>query len=96
MCSLLTAYVFILGDDDGHFLMDKETGEIKLIRGFGERPPTPALHLQVMVRLMWSVLALGLEDNQSHHSVFLSPSRHIKMTTPGNFLLLQCWSEFWQ
>ncbi len=62
MCLSVTVFMFILGDDDGHFLMDKETGEMKLIRGFKDRPTTPALNLQVMVRLTYSVLAVGLKD----------------------------------
>lgn len=42
--------MFVLGDDDGHFLMDRETGEVKLIRGVRDRLATPELHLHVMVR----------------------------------------------
>ncbi|XP_042351467.1 cadherin-related family member 5 [Plectropomus leopardus] len=42
------SYAILSGDDDGHFLMDKETGEIKLIRGVGDKLTTPELHLQVM------------------------------------------------
>ncbi|KAK2842200.1 hypothetical protein Q5P01_012400 [Channa striata] len=37
------------GDDDGHFLMDRKTGEVKLIQGVRNRLATPELHLQVMV-----------------------------------------------
>ena len=48
----VTVFVFILGDNDGHFLMDKDTGEMKLIRGVGDRLTTPELQLQVMVRLI--------------------------------------------
>lgn len=62
MCTCVTVFVFMLGDDDGHFLMDKDTGEVKLIRGVGDRLTTPELQLQVMVRLTYSVLVLGLKN----------------------------------
>ncbi|XP_037622875.1 cadherin-related family member 5 [Sebastes umbrosus] len=42
------SYAILSGDDDGHFLMDRETGEVKLIRRVGDRLTTPELHLQVM------------------------------------------------
>ncbi|TDH09699.1 hypothetical protein EPR50_G00089570 [Perca flavescens] len=42
------SYAILSGDDDGRFLMDAETGEVKLIRGIGDRLATPELHLQVM------------------------------------------------
>ncbi|KAF1386646.1 hypothetical protein PFLUV_G00097040 [Perca fluviatilis] len=42
------SYAILSGDDDGRFLMDPETGEVKLIRGIGDRLSTPELHLQVM------------------------------------------------
>ncbi|XP_078112990.1 uncharacterized protein LOC144522075 [Sander vitreus] len=42
------SYAILSGDNDGHFLMDSETGEVKLIRGIGDRLKTPELHLQVM------------------------------------------------
>lgn len=58
----VTAFVFALGDDDGRFLMDRETGEVKLTRGVKDRLTTPELHLQVMVRLTYSVFAVGMKD----------------------------------
>ncbi|XP_070827416.1 cadherin-related family member 5 isoform X1 [Chaetodon trifascialis] len=42
------SYAILSGDDDGHFLMDRETGEMKLIQGVIDRLTTPELHLQVM------------------------------------------------
>ncbi|XP_034390515.1 cadherin-related family member 5 [Cyclopterus lumpus] len=42
------SYAIISGDDDGRFLMDRETGEVKLIHVVGDRLTTPELHLQVM------------------------------------------------
>ncbi|XP_041794580.1 cadherin-related family member 5 [Chelmon rostratus] len=42
------SYAILSGDDDGHFLMDRETGEVKLIHGVRDRLTTPVLHLQVM------------------------------------------------
>lgn len=54
--------VFTLGDNEGHFLMDKETGEMKLIHGFRDRLTTPALHIKVMVRLAFSVSLAALQD----------------------------------
>ncbi|XP_035520778.1 cadherin-related family member 5 [Morone saxatilis] len=42
------SYSILSGDDDGRFLMDSKTGEVKLIRGFRDRLTTPTLHLQVM------------------------------------------------
>ncbi|XP_056242605.1 cadherin-related family member 5 [Seriola aureovittata] len=42
------SYSILSGDDDGRFLMDKETAEVKLTRGVRDRLTTPALHLQVM------------------------------------------------
>ncbi|TMS05437.1 Cadherin-related family member 5 [Larimichthys crocea] len=41
-------YAILSGDDDGRFLMDSETGEMKLIHGVFDRLTTPVLHLQVM------------------------------------------------
>lgn len=52
----------MLGDDDQRFLMDRETGEVKLTRGVTDRLSNPALNLQVMVRLTYLVLALDLKD----------------------------------
>ncbi|GAA6230427.1 uncharacterized protein LOC108875146 [Lates japonicus] len=42
------SYAILSGDDDGYFLMDRETGEVKLIQGVRDRLTTPLLHLQVM------------------------------------------------
>ncbi|KAL7402387.1 hypothetical protein ABVT39_014271 [Epinephelus coioides] len=42
------SYTILSGDDDGHFEMDRETGEMKLIHGVGDKLTTPELHLQVM------------------------------------------------
>ncbi|XP_054475487.1 cadherin-related family member 5 [Anoplopoma fimbria] len=42
------SYSILSGDNDGHFLMDRETGEVKLIRGIEDKLTTPELHLQVM------------------------------------------------
>ncbi|XP_029992526.1 cadherin-related family member 5 [Sphaeramia orbicularis] len=42
------SYAILSGDDDGRFLMDKQTGEMRLTRGVRDRLTTPALHLQVM------------------------------------------------
>lgn len=51
MYTLVNVLVFMLGNDDGRFLMDKETGEMKLIHSIRDRLETPVLHLKVMVRL---------------------------------------------
>ncbi|XP_034031384.1 uncharacterized protein LOC117514922 [Thalassophryne amazonica] len=42
------SYTIISGHNDGHFLMDRETGEVRLIQGVKDRLTTPMLHLQVM------------------------------------------------
>ncbi|KAF7658771.1 hypothetical protein LDENG_00008130 [Lucifuga dentata] len=42
------SYAILSGNDDGHFLMDRETGEMRLIQGVKDRLTTPTLHLQVM------------------------------------------------
>ncbi|XP_029951723.1 uncharacterized protein LOC115391591 [Salarias fasciatus] len=42
------SYAILSGDDEGHFWMDKETGELRLTRGVTNRLTTPVLHLQVM------------------------------------------------
>lgn len=42
------SYAILSGDDDGRFLMDRQTGEVRLTRGVRDRLTTPALHLQVM------------------------------------------------
>ncbi|XP_051238814.1 cadherin-related family member 5 isoform X2 [Dicentrarchus labrax] len=42
------SYSILSGDDDGRFLMDRKTGEVKLIQGFRDRLTTPTLYLQVM------------------------------------------------
>ncbi|XP_059190832.1 cadherin-related family member 5 [Centropristis striata] len=43
------SYAILSGDDEGRFLMDRVTGEMKLIRGIGDKLKTPEVHLQVMV-----------------------------------------------
>lgn len=86
-------FTFLLGDDDGRFLMDRKTGAIKLMRRVGDRLTTPSLHLQVMVRLTTcSVLVAFLffhAPNVSLSDLHLTP-RHIRTTIPGSTLLLQC------
>ncbi|KAM8891999.1 cadherin-related family member 5 isoform 1-T2 [Spinachia spinachia] len=42
------SYAIISGNDGGCFLMDRETGEVKMICVLGDRLTTPELHLQVM------------------------------------------------
>ncbi|XP_029378360.1 cadherin-related family member 5 [Echeneis naucrates] len=42
------SYAILSGDDECRFLMDGETGEVKLTRGVRDRLITPVLHLQVM------------------------------------------------
>ncbi|KAL6106836.1 uncharacterized protein ACO6RY_10606 [Pungitius sinensis] len=42
------SYAIISGNDDGCFLMDRETGEVKMICVPADRLTTPELHLQVM------------------------------------------------
>ncbi|XP_029008236.1 uncharacterized protein LOC114856732 [Betta splendens] len=42
------SYAILSGDHDGHLLMDRETGEVKLVEGVRDRLTTPALQLQVM------------------------------------------------
>ncbi|XP_028286284.1 cadherin-related family member 5 [Parambassis ranga] len=42
------SYAILSGDDEGHFIMDRETGEMRLTRGVTDRLTTPELHLQVM------------------------------------------------
>ncbi|XP_029909748.1 cadherin-related family member 5-like [Myripristis murdjan] len=42
------SYAILSGDDDGLFLMDRETGEMRLTRGVKDRLTTPVLRLQVM------------------------------------------------
>ncbi|KAM3609120.1 uncharacterized protein V6R79_009918 [Siganus canaliculatus] len=41
-------YAILSGDDDGRFLIDRATGEMKLIQGVTDRLITPVLRLQVM------------------------------------------------
>ncbi|XP_017260986.1 uncharacterized protein LOC108229822 isoform X2 [Kryptolebias marmoratus] len=43
------SYAILSGNEDGHFSMDRKTGEMKLIKGVTDRLVTPVLHLQVMV-----------------------------------------------
>ncbi len=80
MCTSVTAFVFMLGDDDGRFLIDRETGEVKLTRGVRDRLTTRVLHLQVMVRLKYSV---GLKDIH-----FLTPN--INLTALSFCLSVSC------
>jgi len=42
------SYTIISGDDDGRFLMDRETGEVRLTWGVKDRLTISAFHLQVM------------------------------------------------
>ncbi|KAK7892161.1 hypothetical protein WMY93_024124 [Mugilogobius chulae] len=42
------SYDILTGNDDGHFLINRHTGEMSLTQGFSDRLTTPALHLQVM------------------------------------------------
>ncbi|KAF3688882.1 Cadherin-related family member 5 [Channa argus] len=42
------SYAILSGNDDSRFLMDRKTGEVKLIQGVRNRLETPELHLQVM------------------------------------------------
>ncbi|KAM9854758.1 uncharacterized protein ACBR49_003291 [Aulostomus maculatus] len=42
------SYAILSGDNDGHFLMDRETGEVRLTHAVRDRLTTPTLHLQVM------------------------------------------------
>ena len=51
MCISVTGFVVMLGNDDGRFLMDRETGEVRLTQAVKDRLTTPTSHLQVMVRL---------------------------------------------
>ncbi|XP_043980618.1 cadherin-related family member 5 [Gambusia affinis] len=38
----------ILSDEDGHFSINRETGELRLMKGLKDRLITPVVHLQVM------------------------------------------------
>uniref|UniRef100_UPI003AB018EC uncharacterized protein n=1 Tax=Centroberyx gerrardi TaxID=166262 RepID=UPI003AB018EC len=42
------SYAILSGDDEGLFLMDKETGEMRLTQVVKDRLTTPVLHLEVM------------------------------------------------
>nr|XP_020469292.1 cadherin-related family member 5-like [Monopterus albus] len=42
------SYAILSGDDEGRFLMDSMTGEVKLTRGVGDRLTTPVLNLHIM------------------------------------------------
>ncbi|XP_013858923.1 cadherin-related family member 5 isoform X2 [Austrofundulus limnaeus] len=42
------SYVILSGNKDGHFSMDRKTGDVKLIKGVTDRLVTPMLKLQVM------------------------------------------------
>ncbi|KAM7002292.1 uncharacterized protein LKV04_003597 isoform 2-T2 [Tautogolabrus adspersus] len=42
------SYAIVSGDDDGHFLIDRETGEVRLVHGVTDRLTIPLVHLQVM------------------------------------------------
>ncbi|XP_047451498.1 cadherin-related family member 5 [Mugil cephalus] len=42
------SYAILSGDDDERFIMDKQTGEVRLIRGVRDRLTAPELYLQVM------------------------------------------------
>lgn len=57
---VFTAFVFTLGNDEGHFRLDGETGEMRVIRAVKDRLTTTTLHLKVMVRLMSSMPVEGL------------------------------------
>lgn len=39
-------------DEDGHFSINRETGELRLMKGLKDRLITPVVHLQVMVRFV--------------------------------------------
>lgn len=80
MCT--SAFAFMLGDDDGRLLMDRKTGEIKLIRRVRDRLTTPALHLQVMVRLTYPVLVAFLNDGNFSFILLMSISL-ICISHPG-------------
>ncbi|XP_040894888.1 cadherin-related family member 5 [Toxotes jaculatrix] len=68
------SYAILSGDDDGRFLMDKETGVVKLIQGVRDRLTTPVLHLKVMAYQdddprkysVATVLVRILAENQFH------------------------------
>ncbi|XP_065813310.1 cadherin-related family member 5 isoform X1 [Labrus bergylta] len=42
------SYAIVSGDDDERFLIDRETGEVKLVHGVTDRLSMPLVHLQVM------------------------------------------------
>ncbi|XP_061772800.1 cadherin-related family member 5 [Nerophis ophidion] len=42
------SFAILSGDNHGRFLMDRKTGEVRLMRAVKDRLATPALHLQVM------------------------------------------------
>ncbi|XP_072290727.1 cadherin-99C isoform X2 [Eucyclogobius newberryi] len=42
------SYGILTGNADGHFLLNRHTGEMSLTQGFSDRLTTPTLHLQVM------------------------------------------------
>ncbi|XP_042267952.1 cadherin-related family member 5 isoform X1 [Thunnus maccoyii] len=42
------SYAILSGDDDGRFLMDTVTGEVRMTQAVRDRLTTPALHLQIM------------------------------------------------
>lgn len=89
-------YAHASGDDGGRFLLDRETGEMRLVRGVRDRLTSPTLHLNIMV-----VFQL-CEEEKTHpcSSSFLSPPRspvrHTSTTTPGSTPLRRHWSEFWR
>ncbi|XP_068459926.1 cadherin-related family member 5 [Clinocottus analis] len=68
------SYAILSGNDDGRFLMDRATGEVKLICVIEDRLTTPELHLQVMAYQdddprkysVASVLVRVLAVNQFH------------------------------
>lgn len=93
MCCVLTA-----GDDDGRFLMNRETGEMKMVHSIGNRLHTPVLHLKVMVRLPADC---HRQRRQQGQNLRVSPffglvTRLTKTTTPGSTLSRQLRCEFWR
>lgn len=60
----------LLEDEDDHFSINRETGELRLTNGVKDRLVTPVLRLQVMVRLMSSGNWQFVKDSPSATSLY--------------------------
>lgn len=79
--------------------MDRETGEMRLVRGVKDRLASPTLHLNIMVVVQQCEEEEEEEEKLTPaalHLCLFFPVRHTSRTTPGSTQLRRYWSEFWQ